>query len=234
MSSLSTILLTWNNWEMTMKRLSELYAMLPPESELVWVDNGSYEEDFIANMKWWIDALNKKLKLKFYRFRENTGFGVGNNKGAEIATGDVFLFLSNDVIIKQKFYKSILDVVLESPKTMFAGRLIDWEAGWNEFIRIDGSKLNIPYAEGWCLAATRDLWEDVGGFDPIYTPADFEDVDLSYATLQKGYSLATIPLAENYFSHIGGQTANKYIKDRMSLTKTNQAKFCKKWKVKIA
>lgn len=231
MDSLSVILLTWNNWELTMKRLSELYALLPPEAELVWVDNGSYEEDALANMGWWQKALPKKFNLKFYKFKENKGFGVGNNKGAELATGDVLLFLSNDVIMHKKFYAPIKDLVSENPKTMFSGNLVDWDGGWNKFNDADGREIVVPYCEGWSIAVSKEAWEDIGGFDPMYFPSDFEDVDLSLTAIEKGYSLGKIPAG--YFTHMGGMTANKYLPDRMALTTKNKEKFLKKWRGNI-
>jgi GT2 family glycosyltransferase len=205
--------------------------MLPPEAELVWIDNNTQEEDALANMGWWLETLPKKLKLKFYKFRENMGFGIGNNKGAELATGDIFLFLSNDVIIHHKFYDLIVNLVTENPNTLFSGNYVNRPSGWNQFTDVDGRDLVIPYAEGWCLACTKELWEDVGGFDPIYSPADFEDVDLSLAVLEKGYSLGQI--VSNCFVHIGGQTANKFLPDRLALTKRNQEKFINKWRGNI-
>ena len=54
------------------------------------------------------------------------------------------------------------------------------------------------------LLVRRDLFERVGGFDPAYSPAWFEDVDLCAKILESGYRIRFVPAARA--SHVGGTT----------------------------
>ena len=95
--------------------------------------------------------------------------------------------------------------------------------------QLDGMNFDgkiFPYLEGWLLAFTKDAWNEIGGFDPIYAPNDAEDIDFSTTALSKGYKL--IPLPEGLVTHIGSQTLS-YGPEREALTKINIEKFRKKW-----
>ncbi|MFN7989586.1 MAG: glycosyltransferase [Thermoanaerobaculia bacterium] len=54
------------------------------------------------------------------------------------------------------------------------------------------------------LLVRRDVFEKVGGFDPVFAPAWFEDVDLCAKILESGYRIRFVPAARA--SHVGGTT----------------------------
>jgi len=54
------------------------------------------------------------------------------------------------------------------------------------------------------LLVRRAAFERVGGFDPAFAPAWFEDVDLSAKLLESGYRIRFVPAARA--SHVGGTT----------------------------
>lgn len=54
------------------------------------------------------------------------------------------------------------------------------------------------------LLVRRDVFEKVGGFDPAFAPAWFEDVDLCAKILESGYRIRFVPAARA--SHVGGTT----------------------------
>lgn len=223
----SVILLSFNAWHLVHARMAELYKYLPSDCELVWVDNGTTEEAAMGGMVWWQDIYNKPLQ--FYRFPVNQGFSIGNNKGAELAVGEYLIFLSTDVVIHRPFVDDIISTLTEHPKWVLGGRVIDWPGGWNQ-ISIGGREWVIPYCEGYALALRRDAWEDAGGYDPRYSPADCEDIDLSIALASKGYELHAVP--PGYFTHLGGGTfqANGVSPDtRMQTTIRNKQRLVEKW-----
>jgi GT2 family glycosyltransferase len=54
------------------------------------------------------------------------------------------------------------------------------------------------------LLVRRDVFASVGGFDPAFAPAWFEDVDLCAKILESGYRIRFVPAARA--SHVGGTT----------------------------
>lgn len=54
------------------------------------------------------------------------------------------------------------------------------------------------------LLVRASVFEEVGGFDPAFAPAWFEDVDLCARILESGYRIRFVPAARA--SHVGGTT----------------------------
>ena len=51
----------------------------------------------------------------------------------------------------------------------------------------------IDYGSAACLLVRADLFREVGGFDPVYTPAYYEDADLCFKLEARGFSTALEP-----------------------------------------
>lgn len=137
------------------------------------------------------------------------------------ATGDIIILVSTDVRIYSNVVEEIEKKLEKYPKTLISGKVYRETTGWNDL----NGKI-YPYAEGFLLATTREGWKELGYFDEIYAPNDFEDVDISTAAISKGYELWQLP--PDIVNHIGAQSI-PYGAEREVLTKINQEKFRKKW-----
>ncbi len=85
MHSVSVIVVSYN----TREKLHRCLSCIEPEHEIIVVDNGS--KDGSAEM---VHAAYPDVKL--IEAGENLGFGKANNRGVEIATGELVLFLNSD------------------------------------------------------------------------------------------------------------------------------------------
>jgi GT2 family glycosyltransferase len=93
----SLVVLSWNGWGLMHRQMMDLNTMMPDDCELVWIDNGSTESGFEQGAKWWVNNFPKELN--YFRFEKNQGFQVGNNKGIQLAAGDIVIILNPDVKI---------------------------------------------------------------------------------------------------------------------------------------
>jgi len=226
----SIILLTYNKWNLTHARMWELYQYSPIDTEIIILDNASTDDDVASGARFWAKEMNLKQDIRYIRTQKNLGFGGGHNYGASKATGDFVILLSNDVKISGDFISQINVVLEESPVSLVGGRLIDWASGWNSF-RKDKETFIIPYLEGWMLACRREVWEDLGGFDPIYGLGDVDDICLSYTATQKKIKL--ISLNSSFLDHVGAGTFG-YSKEREKRTIRNRERFARKWNLDVA
>lgn len=211
---------SYNYWNLTHARLVEFSTkLLYPNLEIVIVENASTDRDVFTGLKWWKDT--SKLNLKIVYLDNNVGFGGAINRGVEESSGEIIVITQNDVVVMGDFISQIVDLLKGMTKTIVAGRIIDWNGGWNEI----PDKRFVSYAEGWLLGMYRMDWENLGGFDEQFYPYDMEDVDLSTKALYNKYII--VNLNSPYVKHLGGQTIQS--DKRLEITKQHRTLWLKKW-----
>lgn len=164
------------------------------------------------------------LNMRIVQTEQNSGFTLAANLGLDIASADddqqVVFLISNDVRIHGKFIWKTRDL-LSDWRCLIGNRHINWNSGWNTF-----DDVVYDYLDGHFLATTGRSWRDLGFFDPIYAPGDFEDVDISTAARSKGYRL--VSLNNPNIIHLGAQTT-AYNPQRQARTLRNKEYFRQKW-----
>lgn len=217
-------------WHHTHQMLMDLFKSGQGKYEIILVNDASTEPEVHKGLKWWRDV--NVLPFKVANREVNGGFGEAMNYGVSKSTGDVVILLSNDVRIYSQTYDlghAVSSRLEKNPKSLVGGQIVDWKAGWNEF-----GDLVIPYLYGWLISCTREVWDDLGGFDPIYAPYDYEDIDLCTTAMLKGYNLTV--LNSPYLHHISGGTINtdpEASAKRLEHTKSNREKFIQKWQARF-
>jgi GT2 family glycosyltransferase len=156
---------------------------------------------------------------------ENFGFGPANNIGAEQygMVSDVLVFTQTDV----RFHGDPIPLIQEAKQgELYGARLLDGDTGWNTF-----GTVTVSYLEGWFLSCTKETWDRLGGFDPRYVPADFEDVDLCYNSVHKGVVLVEkpFPVSHNNMGASGWQQFQVKGMNREAVTIRNRELFAAKW-----
>jgi len=224
----------YNKWTLTHQRLRELYNFIPPDTiEIILINDASTELECETGIAWWQKQVQHH-KIRYKKNKKNLGFGGSMNVGAKIAIkyeADIIVFLSNDVKIYGNFIAEMVSAFAEKPNSLMGGEVIYWDGGWNSFT-IKGKKTVIPYANGWLLACTSEVWATLDGFDSIYRRYDYEDIDLSTQALAKGYDI--IGLNSKNVEHLHqGTTISTLGVDRMSHTKKNREIYKAKWLHKI-
>lgn len=216
----SVITPVWNRADLTMQFLYKNWALYAgyPEVEFVIVDNASTDGTGGVLDGW---RLQYGHRLRVIHNDRNTGFGPGHNLGARLAQGDIFIFLSNDVIPAGDYVMPIGQALEEDPGALVGPELLRHNTGWNTF-----NGTTIAYLAGHCVACRRETWERLGGWDERYVPCDYEDIDLSYAALKAGIPLVQVSLP---LTHLFGQSAQALDGGRLAITLESQRKFKEKW-----
>jgi GT2 family glycosyltransferase len=213
---------SYNGWDLTHQLIFSLFKKEDENiSSVVVMDNCSDDVEIEPGMAWWKEQKHERFGI--IRQEENVGFLRNANSGLKRAWApdDILILISNDVLVRGKFIDQIKSVLDESPKSLVGGILYSHDTGWNKM----GDKI-FPYLEGWLLATTAESWKELGYFDERFTPADFEDVDLSTTAISLGYQL--VPLNNPSIEHLGGRTIG-YSEARLARTNINKKKFEDKW-----
>jgi GT2 family glycosyltransferase len=80
---------------------------------------------------------------------------------------------------------------------------------------------------GFAMLIKRNVLDEVGLLDERFTPGNFEDDDISFRILLKGYKL--LLCKDSYIHHFGSVSFSKDINRFNQLLQVNSKKFREKW-----
>ena len=140
--------------------------------------------------------------IKLIKNSRNLGFARSINIGVESASGDLVLLLNSDVSPREDF----LDYALKQfkDKKLFAVALADFSHENGKIIKrgrggavfekgfVNHFKLPSEFGETLWVSGGSGLFDrqkfmTLGGFDPVYAPFYWEDIDLSFRAWQIGW-----------------------------------------------
>lgn len=210
-----SIILTWNQKDMTIECLESLLVSEYSNIKFVVVDNGSTDGT--------PDALNKRFpEVEIVRSPTNLGIAGGYNLGLEYAfkQGADYIFLANnDIIVDKSMLYHLVDALENDPKAgigmpkiyhYYGDQTRLWCTGarWRRFppgVKMTGvnakdsprfSQLReIEYAPSCCLLIRREVLNIVGYFDTEYFFYN-DDWDFSVRTRKAQYTILFVPEAK--------------------------------------
>lgn len=190
----SVVIPNYNGLSILQKNLPEVLETCKG-CEILVVDDGSTDESvkFLKNIK----------GIKLIVQPQNRGFAATVNNGVKNTSGDLVLLLNSDVSPIKGFIEPLLKH-FENNKDLFAAGIAD-KSHENGKIAVRGKggarvKLGLiehfalPPATGetlWVSGGSglydREKFQQLGGFDTLYAPFYWEDIDLSYRARKAGY-----------------------------------------------
>lgn len=211
----AAVILTVNQREDTQQCLSSLERSDADDLGIVVLDNGS-DDDTVETIE------REHPKVVVIRSRRNLGASAGRNRAAEAAihhfAPEYLLFLDNDTEVRSGFLAALLapleadaslgqtapKLLLRSDPTridMAGGAEIVWWRGdttGRGRDEPDHGQFDEPgpcVAGGCMLVRTTDFMA-IGGFDPVFDPYGYEDMDLSLRLRARGRGCRYVPDAE--------------------------------------
>ena len=196
-----------------------LEALSPFDAEIICADNGSNDgTDF--------DAL--KIRFPQVRFRlhgENLGFAAGNNRAAEMASGEWLGFINPDAFAAPDWLDAMQAAIAAQPHArLFTSLQLDAADpsqmdGAGDALTFFGFPYRMGYGQpvgplppaevfGPCGAAfviRRDLWQQLGGFDERFFTY-CEDADLGFRAQLLGQACRFVPDARVH--HVGSASTS--------------------------
>ncbi len=181
----------------------------------------------------------------------NLGFGGGVNRAARHARGELLLLLNDDVEVEPGWLEPLVETLDANPGAAGVGSRILFpdgrvqEAG--SVLFADGSTApvarglpagdnawsfvrRVDYCSANSLLLRRHAFEQVGGLDPRYYPAYYEDTDLALALRNAGYSV--LYDGRSRIRHL--ESMNTTTDFKHFLFRRNVAQLCEKWPAELA
>ena len=160
--------------------------------------------------------------------KKNIGFAGTVHTGILQAKGEIVLLLNTDVILKDTSYLSAINH-FQNNKELFAvsfaqveknneivgKNIFFWKNGFIQHSKAPDLSFGFNgWAEGGSCMIDKSKYLELNGFDTIYSPFYWEDIDLSYRAWKSGYTILFDPsiLVEHHHeSTIGSFFSKNYI-----------------------
>ncbi|MDQ3525887.1 MAG: glycosyltransferase [Chloroflexota bacterium] len=205
----SIVVPTYGNLGITVQCLRSISAHPPAVPyEVIVVEDASGDPT--------MGVLAQVPGLVYHTHPRNLGFLLSCNAAADLVRGEFVCFLNNDTEVKEGWADALLQVFENFPacgmvgaKLIFPdGRLqeaggIIWAdgSGWNYGRDGDASlpEFNyvreVDYCSGAAIMLRTEVFNEIGRFDTLYSPAYYEDADLAFRLREHGLRVYYCPRA---------------------------------------
>jgi GT2 family glycosyltransferase len=177
----------------------------------------------------------------------NLGFGVGNDLAALHARGEVLCLLNSDAIVPPGWLDGLLagldrhadagavvPLYLSPDGTVGEagcavepdGRVVALDVGADPEAAALRFPRRVQYGSAACMLLRRSDFAAVGGFDPGFAPAYYEDVDLAFRLAERGRTVWLEPSVQ--VVHAQGASSLTHA-DAVALRDANRERFRRRW-----
>jgi GT2 family glycosyltransferase len=214
------------------------------------IDNGSDNPSDLS----YLEQIAQENLAKVVRIDIPFNYSRLNNMALKHASGDVLLFLNNDIeIIDPAWLTEIVSNIMRKEIGIVGARL--W---YPDFTLQHGGVLigqggiaghahhgltrkdagyfgrailqqNLSAVTAACMALRREVFEQVGGFDESFVIA-FNDVDLCLRVLQLGFKITWTPFAELIHHESASRGKVDETPEKKANTRREVALFAERWK----
>jgi len=213
----SVVIPTWNGLKLLERFLPSVQAALehyPGGGELLVVDDGSTDRSvaFLRERFPTVRALEQKV---------NRGFSATVNCGVDEAKHAIVVLLNNDVGVEVDFIAPLVRHFTDSRVFAVGAKSLDWDGVrfhdggklgrwrrgfWRVWRNYDCLPAAVPpglelisfYTPGGFAALDRSKWAALGGLDELFRPFNWEDTDICYRALKRGWKVLYEPSSVVY------------------------------------
>ena len=199
-----------------------------PQSEIILVDDASKE---VATLEV-ISSFVNRNSWRVVRHEKALGHSGACKAGADLATRPYLCLLNSDTVVTPWCWRLVEEVFERDPLTGVAGPSTSCTYNdqsssyayplrhyWNEnqicgFAKrlltdtTDPAVVDLPWVAGFAFFIRRNLWEQLGGFDPNL-PDYGNEVELCKRIWAKGYR--TVWIRKSYIHHLGSESYRQTI-----------------------
>lgn len=231
----SVVVVLFNQAGLSRQALSALADQTGVVFETIVVDNASGAD--ISHLLGRVDG------ARIVRNANNAGFLQAANQGAALATGRHILLLNSDAILHAGALRNAVDrldsdlhigavgarIVLADGTLQEAGCIVyaggptaGYGRGHDPYLPEFGFVRAVDFCSGAFLMVRRNLWLKLGGFDPAFAPAYYEDSDLCLRIQDAGCQVVYDPRV--WVSHFewGSAASNQ---DAIAMMERNCQRF---------
>lgn len=208
---ISVIIANWNGADHLRLCLPTLAWQSFQPLEVIIVDNHSQDDS---------EEVARSFRARWMNLEENLGLAPAIMRGAAIATGNLLLFVNNDMRFDPGFVAALVAPLLEDEEAFATdGMQFNWDGSSRGHMatrltsvrpRVHPSTELVPglyfyqqeetnrtpvfMASAACMMVRKTLFEKLGGFDDRL-PLGYEDVEICWRAWTQGWKTVYVPSA---------------------------------------
>ncbi len=225
---LTVIVLNWNGAAFLPRCFQSLRLQTLRNLRVLLVDNDSTDDSLELTRRDFPEVDILKLD-------ENLGYAEANNRGAALCHSTYLCFLNNDTHLNVDTMEALVDVAnrrsdmpILAPQQRSYDGILPLSCGMGVDILgfpASGSpnEEDVFYADGACFFIRRDIFEELGAFDP-YHFMFFEEIDLCWRAWLRGYQVGIVPNAV-VFHKAGGTAGSSLVEDQRHETSRSKRRL---------
>ena len=238
----SFIIPLYNCLPLTQAMLASLQTTIPSglAHEIIFVDDGSTD-----GTRAWLETFGAQTNVRFILNERNVGYAAANNRGAATARGEFLALLNNDLVLQGRWLEPLLElhaehgrraglvgnVQLDAKSSAIdhtgivineQGKPVHLRALPPRAARMTRHSWTPPAVTGACVTITRDLWQQLGGFDEAFMNGG-EDIDLCFRA-RAGGRMSFVALNSIVRHHVSA-SPNRKARDEQ-----NSYRLARKWR----
>jgi GT2 family glycosyltransferase len=219
--ALSVVIPSWNGRALLEEHLPSVIEALSgiAGAEVIVSDDGSTDGTG--------EAISRRFPpVRVVQRERNGGFAPAANDGVAAARGAIVILVNNDVSVPPGTIDRLAEAIERDPEAFAAVPSILRRGSGEDEARtrirfrwgvvstsLGGAPDGDPaYACGGAMAFRRAEFAALGGFDPLFAPFYWEDVDLSYRARKRGRRILLVPGAQVHHDH--GRTIGQRVDPR--------------------
>src|SRR5271167_3504437 len=240
---LSLILVLYNKAHLSVLGVASIAANADVPYEVVIVDNASSDETS--------RLLERVDGAKIISNATNVGFAKACMQAVEKAQGEYLCFLNNDLLLQPNTLSAAMRNFEDTSVGAVGGKILlangDLQEAGN-IIWADGTAVGygrgdnpdrpqyqfrrpVDYCSAVFLLTPRRLFLELGGFNPLFSPAYYEDADYCLRVWNKNLRVGYEPRAVIQHYESASSNGNEAAQGLMAI---NQQKFVGEWKDALA
>lgn len=194
---------TYNGLHLLRKFLPAVYAHTPNLNNLIIVDDGGQDETE--------EYLKSFSRVTYIKSPKNLGFSHSMNLGVMASKSKYVVFLNNDVLVKKNYLLQPIKF-MEEDSYLFAVNfceqnsswpLATWSAGKLQYTNSANKdrEYYCAWPSGGSSLIRREYFNKIGGFNEVYSPAYWEDIDLGWRAWKSGWKIIWTPSSKVDHQH---------------------------------